>query len=131
MPHALFLGSSLAGVDRLKMKPIAPEPKTKLDIKLPSLFKRKQKGASNITEEIEMDQVAVQRSSEPTASTSADPTRSTCSVAEMEEGKQVFVVEEDSEYEAAMKLYEEEIKTFDRIEWVDIHLRHATVRPGQ
>ena len=38
------------------------------------------------------------------------------------------VTRKDTEMEAAMKKYEAELKAFDRIEWTDLHISHATVR---
>jgi hypothetical protein len=60
MPHALFLGSSLAGIDRLDMipKPPSPDDGTKRSFKMPSLgLVRRLKGQSAPREEetIEME----------------------------------------------------------------------------
>ena len=147
MPHALFLGSSLAGVDRLDMQPLAPEPQSHLkrkmktmnvSHKLPSLFRRRGHVADEGDgAEYELDRIgrsdphhsSDNAHSRPSGSAGADNVES-----ERDMFKDMVLVESgDSErtaeasYEEAVKAYEAEMKSFDRIKWVDIHLKHATV----
>jgi len=128
MPHALFLGSSLAGVDRLNMQPLAPEPesshryKEKLH-KLPGLFKRKRQPSSarSASGEYELEDLRSRPAAFAGSSTQIET--------EPEVGKDIVQLENggESAYEHAVKQYEAEMRSFDRIRWVDIHLRHATV----
>jgi metal iron transporter len=148
MPHALFLGSSLACVDRLDMQPLAPEPESyyekkmktiRISHKLPSLFRRRvAQGEREDEGEYELDQM-----NRPIASSSnarGQPGSSAvegegCNVeSERDMFKEIALVESgdsqrtaEAAYEDAVKRYEAEMKSFDRIKWVDIHLKHATV----
>ena len=105
MPHALFLGSSLASVDRLSMLPMLPNPTASRSYKLPSLFKRHASQAQDVE----------------LASPSL-PSRSQGTSRKIENNAKE--VQCDA---VARKLYEEEIKRFDRISWVDLHLLHSGV----
>lgn len=142
MPHALFLGSSLSSVDRLNMLPVPPElhPKTKLSHKLPSLFKRQKRRNSDVSSQnptgaessgstYELEEVpADSASGRLDASTDRTPAliRGESEIEEI--GKDVYGLNrKKSEYEKALERYQSEIKSFDRIKWVDIHLFHATV----
>ena len=129
MPHALFLGSSLAGVDRLNMQPQAPEPERNHSYKeklhrLPALLKRSRQSSNeqSVSGEYELDEIRSQPVGHAESSVQLETER--------EVGKDVVQLESGSEsaFEHAVKLYEAEMRTFDRIRWVDIHLRHATVR---
>ena len=150
MPHALFLGSSLAGVDRLDMQPLVPEPESyfkqkmktmRVSHKLPSLFKRR----GTQREQEDEDEYELDRVNPPVSSTSVTVRSQRGSQTIEAEGgnveserdmfKDIALVETgdsgrtaDTAYEDAVKRYEAEMKSFDRIKWVDIHLKHATVR---
>lgn len=137
MPHALFLGSSLSSVDRLNMLPVPPElhPKTKLSHKLPSLFKRQKRrnsDASSRNPTAESSGSAYEPEEVPANSASGRLDRTPALIrgeSEIEEvGKDVYGLNrKKTEYEKALERYQSEVKSFDRIKWVDIHLFHATV----
>jgi metal iron transporter len=132
MPHALFLGSSLAGVDRLNMQPRLPEPPNymsrSISHKLPSVFRRRKSPNREVDPESEYEMDAMDR---PSSGVSASYQRPGMSEVEVEQrvGKDEVLVRGRSNetLDAEMKRYEAEMKSFDRIKWVDIHLRHATV----
>jgi len=153
MPHALFLGSSLAGVDRLNMQPLAPEPKTsfkhnmkkmKVSHKFPSLFRRRGPSLEDQDEAgYELDQMDRPDSTRSRPLTTQDLTRPNDPDERFDNGnvenerdmyKEMILIESgdsrrtaETAYEEAVKLYNAEMKSFDRIKWVDIHLKHATV----
>lgn len=128
MPHALFLGSSLAGIDRLDMipKPPTPDDGTKRSFKMPSLgLVRRLKGQSAPREEevIEMERTTTRPLDLPTLDD--ESTRE----AETDSKPDILppVTRKETEMEAAMRKYEAELKAFDRIKWTDLHISHATV----
>ena len=128
MPHALFLGSSLASVDRLNMQPRIPEPPSyvsrKFNHKLPSVFrKRKVRHDQQPEGEYELDEY--NRPCPPGPSYSQSQSGNVESEVEM--GKDIVGAESSETVDLEMKRYEAAMKGFDRIKWVDIHLRHATV----
>jgi hypothetical protein len=56
-------------------------------------------------------------------------------IPEVDDGKPTLLRDADGgesdkvgQFEASMKQYEKDLKAFDRIRWVDLHVRHATVR---
>lgn len=56
------------------------------------------------------------------------------SAAEINDGKPSIlpdsagsVSRKEGDYEAALRQYEKDLKAFDRIRWVDLHVKHATV----
>lgn len=128
MPHALFLGSSLAGIDRLDMIPRVPVNETaKKSFKMPTpgLIRRlRRKTGSEEEETIEM---------EPT------PALATYAPSDIAGEMQDAEIKPDlpprpgtkemTDHEAAMKKYKAALKSFDRITWTDLHIKHATVRP--
>ena len=111
------------------MQPVAPEPESgyfskKIAAKLPSIFRRnrnKPKASERHPAEAEYEMDAV-----PSASQAAEGVTTT-----QDEGMDKHVMVSDgageSSFDEAMKRYDAEMKSFDRIKWVDIHLRHATV----
>jgi len=129
MPHALFLGSSLAGIDRLDMipKPPSPDDGIKRSFKMPSLgLVRRLKGQSAPREEetIEMERTTTR----PLADLPAlEDTSAREADADSKPDIMPAVTRKDTEMEAAMKKYEAELKAFDRIRWTDLHISHATV----
>nr|XP_018264409.1 metal iron transporter [Kwoniella dejecticola CBS 10117]OBR86567.1 metal iron transporter [Kwoniella dejecticola CBS 10117] len=141
MPHALFLGSSLASVDRLNMLPIEPSPAKKpLSASLPSLnpfrrrkaFKRSDSDLPTSSSAPEAQSVhsypplaatssrtsAIRQASTPTPSLGGNKDIPM----EYEEGSK-----EEIEYMQRVKEYEMQVRKFDRIKWVDVHLLHATI----
>ncbi|WWC69002.1 uncharacterized protein I206_102938 [Kwoniella pini CBS 10737] len=143
MPHALFLGSSLASVDRLNMLPVEPSPAKKpISAKLPSLnpFRRRKPFTRTRTESELPTATSVLDDEEdsntypPLAVTSSrtsairqlTPTPSLGGnkdiPVEYEEGSK-----EEIEYLQKVKEYEMQVRKFDRIKWVDVHLLHATI----
>lgn len=129
MPHALFLGSSLASIDRLDMVPKPPthDDKSKRSFKMPSLgLVRRLKGQStnNVREEeaIEMER---------TSSRIDLPTLDDVSAREADADSKPDILppaaRKETEMEAAMRKYEADLKAFDRIRWTDLHISHATV----
>jgi metal iron transporter len=128
MPHALFLGSSLAGIDRLDMIPRLPtDSTTKKSFKMPTLGLirrlRRKTGAVGVEEEtIEM---------EPTP-TPLDTGSQADMAGEMQDAESKPDIlqrsgTKETDHEAAMKKYEADLKSFDRIRWTDLHIAHATV----
>lgn len=112
MPHALFLGSHLAGVDRLKMVPLPPQRPKQWSAKLPrfnplNLFRRSR------PEEHELTEV---EHAEPHLSMQAGPLRVS-----------VDKDEDDVKFEKLEKEYDTKVRRFNRIAWVDIHLTHASI----
>lgn len=138
MPHALFLGSSLASVDRLNMVPRPPVMSAKRSFHLPSLqlwsrLRRRQlhsaQGNSN-DGAIEMQPYVPRQQQQGAASSSR------ASLGAVDESvKPVYLEGEEreerqevkDEYEMEVKRYETEVKKFDRIKWAEIHILHATV----
>jgi metal iron transporter len=122
MPHALFLGSALAGVDRLNMLPRPPKRRREpINNRLPALnpaaaIRRRLRPQRQETDpEIPLENV---EGCEPTvASTSAVPPQLNL----------VKTTDKDDEYEAKMEVYEKAIRKFDRIRWVNLHVWHASV----
>jgi metal iron transporter len=129
MPHALFLGSSLAGIDRLDMipKPPSPDDGTKRSFKMPSLgLVRRLKGQSAPREEetIEMERTTTRPFTDlPTL----DDSSAREADADSKPDILPAVARKETEMEAAMRKYEAELKAFDRIRWTDLHISHATV----
>ncbi|ORX36391.1 natural resistance-associated macrophage protein-domain-containing protein [Kockovaella imperatae] len=123
MPHALYLGTSLATVDRLGLLPIAPTRQTRWTYKLPSLFKRANTQTStNERTEIELSDGldGLAGPSRPSSSPRPDATQVGRSARDTEEAK-------DADFDMRMKEYERELKAFDRINWVDLHLCHFQI----
>ena len=130
MPHALFLGSSLASIDRLDMipKPPSHDDQAKRSFKLPSLgLIRRLKGQSpiNVREEetIEMERTTSRPLEVPTLDDSL------AAEADADSKPDILppVTRKETELEAAMRKYEADLKAFDRIRWTDLHISHATV----
>ncbi|TYJ58771.1 hypothetical protein B9479_000607 [Cryptococcus floricola] len=127
MPHALFLGSFLAGVDRLSMVPTPPTKNVPRNIPMPSLNPfRRNRSPSPADSELGAGPSCLSR----TASNTNIPEESP----ELDTVKNVDLVVEDSgmgkEDEAfalAQREYEREVRMFDRIRWVDLHLFHVTI----
>ena len=120
MPHAIFLGTSLATVDRLKLLPVAPNRDTKWTYKLPSLFKRSISRSSTFEQtEVEMSD-GLDGVAESSSNTRTARPRSRNDARDAEETK-------DAEFEGRMKQYEKDLRSFDRINWVDLHLFHFQV----
>ena len=111
MPHALFLGTSLATVDRLGLCPEAPVRNARRSYKLPSLFKRRSGPVTTVTEDQPMDDLA---------EGSSVRRRHVASARETEEAK-------DADYDVRMKQYEKDLRKFDKINWTDLHLLHYQV----
>ncbi|GMK54527.1 hypothetical protein CspeluHIS016_0111130 [Cutaneotrichosporon spelunceum] len=125
MPHALFLGSALAGIDRLDMLPPAPKRKReRINNRLPMLNpaaairRRFRPQREDSDPEISLEPV---ESHQPTSA----PSTSTAPPLAV-----VKSTDKDDEYEAEVEEYEKAIRKFDRIRWVKLHVRHATVDTG-
>ena len=136
MPHALFLGSSLSSVDRLDMLPVppAPEPAQKsfampslnIGSRLRSRFRREPRQYQETAVELNL----YPRSSSfiREASCSSETTRhSTPETDAYLKPSDVPMEAKKSSFELAQTRYEADIRAFDRIAWVDVHLLHATV----
>lgn len=124
MPHALFLGSELAGVDRLNMLPRPPKRRREpINNRLPALnpaaaIRRRLRRRQDDPEVHDLEALE-RRSPEPIPSSSA------AGAAEL-----VLVktsTKDDDDFEAKTKEYEAAIRKFDRIRWVNLHVWHATV----
>ncbi len=134
MPHALFIGSSLASVDRLNMQPQLPQPPSffsrKISHKLPSLFKRRiMRTQEEEDPEADYEMNDLDGSSNPRIRIENGNAGNL--EGEVQIGKDVMAGESSETLDLEMKKYEEALKGFDRIKWVDIHLRHATVSISQ
>ncbi|WVQ94443.1 hypothetical protein IAU59_001522 [Kwoniella sp. CBS 9459] len=145
MPHALFLGSSLASVDRLNMLPMEPSPiKQPRSFSMPSLnpFRRSRphprQDSDSIIPQTNID-VTYQPSSSssrphpismPSSMSGLDARPETPSKdlpIESVENDETEMTKDELEYTKAVKKYEMDIRRFDRIRWVDLHLLHATI----
>lgn len=131
MPHALFLGSSLAGIDRLNMVPRPPtmDDKAKRSFKMPTigLIKRLRGRSASVEEEtIEMEPTCppLVEGSRPDSTATGQDSESKPDLLPREN-----TTSKQSDYETAMKKYEADMKSFDRIRWTDLHISHATVGP--
>ncbi|WVW79770.1 hypothetical protein I302_101740 [Kwoniella bestiolae CBS 10118] len=142
MPHALFLGSSLASVDRLNMLPIEPTPlpiKKTLSARMPPLnpFRRRRPHPKRNDSDLPTTQSQAEVSPDaPVGSSSRSnsiiqPT-STPSVHGV--GKDIPIPleydekdQDEIDYLQRMKEYETSVRKFDRIKWVDVHLLHSTI----
>ncbi len=155
MPHALFLGSSLASIDRLDMLPIPPDikaQKTGKSTKLPPMNILSKLGLRKIR------QVSAKTSSHASEIELSDLPNTACARDLDEIGiggpgpstlspigwigrgdgedisfKGLDGVErsdnrrEETDFEIAQREYEADVKSFDRIAWVDLHILHSTV----
>ncbi|WVN90434.1 uncharacterized protein L203_105670 [Cryptococcus depauperatus CBS 7841] len=121
MPHALFLGSFLAGVDRLNMIPRLSIAKKPRNVFMPSLnpFRRR----TSCQPQLELGDVHLSENSRrgmgPEQEASSQKNLSLPAVSPMDK--------EEMEAIKAQKEYERELKIFDRIRWVDVHLFHSTI----
>ncbi|KAK4688793.1 hypothetical protein P7C73_g1320, partial [Tremellales sp. Uapishka_1] len=117
MPHALFLGSSLASVDRLDMVPVPPSAvPAKKSFKMPTMLARRKRQAKSV--DLELSDIGRSNSRSSSRTTSAA------------KGGEPAVMQEDdreTELEAKQKVYEEDVKKFDRIKWVKLHVLHSTI----
>lgn len=161
MPHALFLGSSLASVDRLDMVPRPPKtPSASRRMArraLPSFLRRRKDKDSHQEESYEMESSEPQTGHTLTGLNEEGvrpPVTRVASIGGREMGgvglsanieseeqvKDLQVLREGSadgdddeedgrrdEFMVAMKKYEAKLGAFNRIRWVDLHLKHATV----
>lgn len=154
MPHALFLGSSLASVDRLDMVPRSPKApsanrrRSRARISSFLRFGRNEKVSEQDPEgEYEMDPVDIHRVHTltglneeavrpPVTGSSAGMVERATEVETEQEVKHLSDTrpsEDDEEdgrrddFMRAMKRYEAKLGAFNRIRWVDLHLKHATV----
>ncbi|WVQ73677.1 hypothetical protein IAR50_003257 [Cryptococcus sp. DSM 104548] len=151
MPHALFLGSFLAGVDRLNMIPIPPtrtpapsnpSRQSPRNVSMPSFnpFRRGQPSPSpspRANTPPRDSELGTGSTSHVLAHAHANvhiPTASPSSSPELGTPKHADVAAEDSEmikedeaFALAQREYEYEVRTFDRIRWVDLHLFHVTI----
>ncbi|KAL7419824.1 Manganese transporter smf1 [Cryptotrichosporon argae] len=131
MPHALFLGSSLASVDRLNMLPTPPSaPVERRNARLPSLFASlRRRRAPADCEDPRRQHAELDDMIELGPVTSARPASSALSRVDTSKGTDADAVVQDKEddYAAAMGRYEAEVRAFDRIAWVDIHVYHSTI----
>lgn len=126
MPHALFLGSELASVDRLNMAPRPPMPQSSpRSFKMPNVafagLRRRHRADKNRSPEVgagtEMDVFDLTPGHLDLPGPSSRPPTSAAI-------SRISSVEEYSEEE---KEYQQKVKRFDRIRWVDVHLLHAAV----
>jgi metal iron transporter len=139
MPHALFLGSHLASVDRLNMLPRPPSRKpVPKNNRLPSLnplsVLRRRRTSRACAEGVEDGEVELRSVSTTGRSTGVGLTcvapegssRPDLHHLESNVGKDDDDDKDDQDYTFAMKRYEADIRAFDRIRWVDLHVWHAT-----
>ncbi|KAL1410197.1 Manganese transporter smf1 [Vanrija albida] len=133
MPHALFLGSSLATVDRLGMLPVPPSRKPKRrNVALPALnvfggLRRRLGGRERAAtpDNVELAEIELPREARAGPSTLAVVAADVSPLpkdAGAEDDK-----EDTGDFAAAQKRYEREVRAFDRIDWVRLHVNHASV----
>lgn len=133
MPHALFLGSFLSGVDRLNMIPQPPSMRKPRNVTMPSFnpFRR----TRSIRSDSEQGEgvstgisPALLQAPRPSSGSEAavlendgakDEVHLQDSVVELTKEEKLFAIEQ--------KEYERNVRMFDRIKWVDVHLFHSTV----
>ncbi|RXK41443.1 metal iron transporter [Tremella mesenterica] len=128
MPHALFLGSELAGVDRLGMVPRPPEP-LKQTFKIPKFTFggiRRRLTAKSFREP-EIENVSIPRQPGGHLDLSSQPISPTMRNIESMESIEGFSRFSTLEDEEEKKKYEIKLRSFDRIKWVDIHLFHTAI----
>ncbi|ODN80690.1 hypothetical protein L202_02862 [Cryptococcus amylolentus CBS 6039] len=129
MPHALFLGSFLAGVDRLNMVPTPPTKKVLKNIPMPSLNPfRRNRSPSPADSELGAGPSCLSRTAPNTNTNIPEESPELGTVKDVD-----LVVEdsgmgkEDEAFALAQREYEREVRMFDRIRWVDLHLFHVTI----
>ncbi|WVQ78677.1 hypothetical protein IAT38_000764 [Cryptococcus sp. DSM 104549] len=146
MPHALFLGSFLASVDRLNMLPTPPTLKKPISVSMPSLNPFRRRGRLPEAELAEGTEHSVRAPTPPApAGSSVDvlgniarraSRTNTHEMQNMETAKDLPSEEDDdapepskeeARYALAVREYERDVRTFDRIRWVDLHLLHSTI----
>lgn len=130
MPHALFLGSSLAGIDRLDMMPRPPVQKSQstTSLKMLSFGLRRRLNRQTTTATVEEECIEMKSNDLPVDGHAVqhDGTDNGEEViAQLDEARTSSG--QDAEYDAAVQKYEADLKEFDRIRWTDLHIRHATV----
>ncbi|KAK8861356.1 hypothetical protein IAR55_002175 [Kwoniella newhampshirensis] len=135
MPHALFLGSSLASVDRLDTLPIPPAPERKRrSVAMPSLnlnpfrrrtLHRRQASTQENDEEVLANPLSsvVSTSSRARVLMEAPETPSKDIPMELDAG----MTKEERAFAMEQRKYEDEVRRFDRIAWVNVHLLHSTI----
>ncbi|WOO78921.1 Manganese transporter pdt1 [Vanrija pseudolonga] len=133
MPHALFLGSSLATVDRLGMLPVPPSRKPKRrNVALPALNvfglrrRNQQQERAATPDNVELAELPSVAAAGPStlAVVAADvaPLPKNAS-----DPAPADADDKDDDFAAAQKRYEREVRAFDRIDWVRLHVNHASV----
>lgn len=130
MPHALFLGSSLAGIDRLDMMPRPPvqASQSTTSLKLPSFGLRRRSERQTTVAPIEEENIEMKSNDLPIDGhgvQNGGTDNGEGVIAQLDRARSSSG--EDANYEAAVKKYEADLKSFDRIRWTDLHIRHATV----
>lgn len=133
MPHALFIGSSMAGVDRLDMIPKPPSSELKRSDSLenprssswreylnPSHYFRKSQSFRRPTPTSDTQTVELGNLNGPDKSDSGDHE-------EEKAGTPKSLDELGQTPEQESLRYEDELRRFDRIAWVDVHVMHASV----
>lgn len=127
MPHALFLGSSLATVDRLGMLPVPPSRKPKRrNVALPALnvfgLRRRQQAQERAAtpDNVELAEL-------PSASAAGPSTLAVVAANVEPLPKTAADDDKEDDFAAAQKRYERDVRAFDRIDWVRLHVNHASV----
>lgn len=133
MPHALFLGSFLAGVDRLNMIPQPPTMQKPRNVTMPSFnpFRR----TRSVCSDSEQGDDANNGIAPALLETPRPHSGSETAVLENDAAKDEIIpqdsilelTKEQKRFAIEQKEYERNVRMFDRIKWVDIHLFHSTV----
>ncbi|KAE8540828.1 hypothetical protein D1P53_003192 [Cryptococcus gattii VGV] len=133
MPHALFLGSFLAGVDRLNMIPQPPTMRKLRNVTMPSFnpFRR----TRSVCSDSEQGDDASSGISPVLLETPRPHSGSETAVLENDAAKDKIIpqdsvlelTKEQKRFAIEQKEYERNVRMFDRIKWVDIHLFHSTI----
>lgn len=131
MPHALFLGSHLASVDRLNMRPVPPTRARKpINQGLPGVLSilklRRQRPGTDSPDNVELDNTERALAAEPVCDSLPEPSTPVTPGAEGPK-KDDVKDEDEADYQLALKQYEADVRSFDRIRWVTLHVNHATV----
>lgn len=128
MPHALFLGSHLAGVDRLDIAPRAPPERGSISY---AAFVRRAKAMPRMPRK-ELLKSLTHRRRAPAQETEAGSESvsrrgSYGGATEYRDSNDRFEEEEEEKWEKEKARYEAEVKAFDRVSFVALSIKHATV----
>lgn len=128
MPHALFLGSHLSTIDRMDIAPRAPPERGSLTY---AAFLRRTKVFPNLPrKELLKSLVQRRRNAGQTAASQSGQEEDAGGYdtnGSYRDSSDRYEEEEEEKWEKERARYEAEVKAFDRVSFVDLSIRHATV----